>query len=288
MTISRRSFLKTSAAAGASLRFSLGLEPVRVETERSTMRIQLIRHATCAIQYGDRRLLLDPMLSDPGAMPPINNTPNPRSNPLVPLPIPATEVLSGAEAIVVTHTHRDHWDPAATKLVHKGTKLFIQPPDAPKFAEWGFSLVQEVQETVSWQGIRISRTGGQHGRGEIGRQMAPVSGYVLTAQSLPTLYIAGDTVWCQEVANAIQRHKPKVILVNAGAPQFLEGGPICMDTEDVVKVCEAAPKAKVIAVHMEAINHCLLTRNALRDGLRKTTLSSSVMIPEDGERLSFS
>ena len=97
MTISRRSFLKTSAAAGASLRFSLGLEPVRVETERSTMRIQLIRHATCAIQYGDRRLLLDPMLSDPGAMPPTNNTPNPRSNPLVPLPIPATEVLSGAE-----------------------------------------------------------------------------------------------------------------------------------------------------------------------------------------------
>ena len=41
--------------------------------------------------------------------------------------------------------------------------------------------------------IRFERTGGQHGDGEIGRKMAPVSGFVLSAQDEPLLYLAGDT-----------------------------------------------------------------------------------------------
>jgi L-ascorbate metabolism protein UlaG (beta-lactamase superfamily) len=287
MKFSRRSFLKSSAGAGIGLAMSLGSERGNAIEPKNATRIQLIRHATSIIHYGGRVLLVDPMLSDQGAMPALNHSPNPRPNPLVPLPIAAEKVLAGIEVILVTHTHRDHWDAAATKLVPKDANLFIQPPDAAKFAELGFSSAQKIDDSVSWKGIKISRTGGQHGRGEIGRQMAPVSGYVLSTPGAPTLYIAGDTVWCPEVADAIQTHKPDIIIVNSGAPQFLEGGPICMDTDDVLNVCQAAPKAKVIAVHMEAINHCILTRSGLRDALKKSTLKPPVLIPQDGEELRF-
>jgi L-ascorbate metabolism protein UlaG (beta-lactamase superfamily) len=98
--------------------------------------------------------------------------------------------------------------------------------------------------------------------------MGPVSGYVLSKTGVPTLYIAGDSVWCSEVEDAIRIHKPDVIVVNAGAAQFLEGGPITMDAADVVKVCQSAPQARIVAVHMEAINQCVLTRDGLRSGLR--------------------
>src|SRR5262245_11881420 len=113
--------------------------------------------------------------------------------------------------------------------------------------------------------------------------MGPVSGYVLSRSGSPTVYIAGDTVWCPEAADAIRAHKPSVILVNAGAAQFLEGGPITMDVEDVVNVCRAAPQATVVAVHMESINHCILTRDALRAGLSSASVTSKVLIPRDGE-----
>jgi L-ascorbate metabolism protein UlaG (beta-lactamase superfamily) len=196
--------------------------------------------------------------------------------------------LTGTDAILVTHTHRDHWDPAATKLVAKDATLFIQPPDAAKFENWGFSHAQKIEDAITWEAITISRTGGQHGRGEVGRRMAPVSGYVMSHAGSPTVYVAGDTVWCPEVAEAIQTHKPDIIIVNSGAAQFLEGGPITMDTDDVLNVCRAAPKAKVIAVHMEAINHCVLTRNALREALKKSKVKARVLIPQDGEELQFS
>ena len=88
-----------------------------------------------------------------------------------------------------------------------------------------------------------------------GQRMGPVSGYVLSRSGSPTLYIAGDSVWCPEVAAAITTHKPSIIFVNAGAAQFLEGGPITMDVDDVVKVCQAAPQATIVAMHMEAVNH---------------------------------
>ncbi len=43
------------------------------------MRIQLVRHATLLIDYANMRLLVDPMLSDAGAMAAIQNSPHPQT-----------------------------------------------------------------------------------------------------------------------------------------------------------------------------------------------------------------
>jgi hypothetical protein len=59
-----------------------------------------------------------------------------------------------------------------------------------------------------------------------------------------------------------------------------------METDDVIAVAEAAPEARVVAVHLEAINHCLETRDELRGGLAAAGLSDRVAVPGDGETLS--
>lgn len=285
MKVDRRSFLYSGASAGIGLVVTRSSGALDATQSNTAVRVRLIRHATCVVHYGARTLLVDPMLGDQGVMPPIARTPNPRPNPLVPLPVPAASVLNGVEAVLVTHTHSDHWDAAATTLVPRDAGLLIQPPDAAKFTNWGFTAAQSVTDSVSWKDIRVSRTGGQHGRGAVADRLAPVSGFVLSASGQPTLYIAGDTVWCPDVAAAIESHTPDIIIVNAGAAQFLEGGVITMDVDDVVEVCRAAPRARVIAVHMEAINHCVLTRSALRAGLDKAAVKTPVLIPADGEEL---
>jgi hypothetical protein len=76
-----------------------------------------------------------------------------------------------------------------------------------------------------------------------------------------------------------------VIVLNAGGARFLEGDPITMMPTDVIHVCHAAPKAKVISVHMEAINHCLVTRSELAQKIDAAGLK--VFIPEDGEATDF-
>jgi L-ascorbate metabolism protein UlaG (beta-lactamase superfamily) len=247
------------------------------------MRLRLVRHATLVVEYHRSTLLVDPMLDEAGARPPIQNSPNPRNNPLVSLSIPAEEVTQGIEAVLVTHTHSDHWDTTAARLLPKQIPLFGQPEDEAKFRSEGFTDVRAVTRPTLWNGIDIIRTGGQHGRGEIAKAMAPVSGFVLRAAGEPTLCIAGDTIWCNEVEQALRAHQPAVVVVNTGAAQFLEGDPITMTADDVIATCQAAPGAQLIAVHMEAINHCLLTRADLAFQLDAARVAGQVAIPQDGE-----
>jgi L-ascorbate metabolism protein UlaG (beta-lactamase superfamily) len=249
------------------------------------MRLQLVRHATLLLDYAGMRILVDPMLSDAGAMAPIQNSPQPRSNPLVSLPFPVDQVLEGVQLVLVTHTHRDHWDDAAIQLVPKDLPLLCQPEDLQKMEAVHFVNAAAVHDIKHWSHICVTRTPAQHGTGEIARAMAPSSGYVLTSDGEPALYIAGDTIWYDQVAETIKQHNPQVIVVNAGAAQFLHGDPITMTAGDLVRVCRAAPQAQVIAVHMEAINHCLLTRAELQK--QAHAAGAKVEVPGDGEQIDF-
>lgn len=247
------------------------------------MRLRLLRHATLVVEFAGRKLLIDPMLGALGTMPAIENSPNPRSNPLVPLPAAVPEIVQDLDAVLITHTHRDHWDEAAGRELPKNVPLLCQPEDEVKLRGQGFTRVQPLQTGLIWNALEVTRTGGQHGTGEIGRKMAPVSGFVLRGPGEDALYIAGDTIWCSEVQQAIQQFRPAAIVVNAGAARFLEGDPITMAAADVVSVCRAAPQAKVVAVHMEAINHCLLTRQQLAAEAQNAGVGAQVLIPRDGD-----
>lgn len=285
MPLTRRAFLQSTATMTMGLAVPALASRQDGATAASEVRIQLIRNATCRIRYAGRTLLLDPWLGDAGTMPAVNNSPNPRANPLVPLPVPAAQVVAGIDATLLTHTHFDHWDAVARELLPGNGTLFAQPADTARVTQAGFSDVRTVDVTLDWAGITLTRTGGQHGRGAVGTRMGAVSGYVLSRRGSPTVYIAGDTVWCPEVADAIGTHRPDVILVNAGDAQFLEGGPIIMGVADVLRVCEAAPRATIVAVHLEAVNHCLLTRDRLRASVGRPSTTTTVLIPRDGEDL---
>ncbi|WP_442603162.1 MBL fold metallo-hydrolase [Paenibacillus sp. KN14-4R] len=246
------------------------------------MQIRLIRNATLWVQYAGVQFLIDPMFSDKGANPPIPNSSNTRRNPLVELPIPIDELIQ-PDAVIVTHLHRDHWDEAAAAAIGKQVPIFCQPDEDERIRSHGFSSVTPVSSRVDYKGVTLIRTSGQHGTGVIRKLMGRVSGFIFKADGHPTLYLAGDTIWCEDVKQVLDAHRPDVTVVNSGGAHFAVGDPITMDADDVVRTSRYAPCTKVIAVHMDAINHCFVTREVLRDRLSAESLLEQVTIPLDGE-----
>lgn len=251
------------------------------------MKIWLIRSATLVIEYAEKRLLVDPMLDAARARPAVGNTPNDFRNPLVELPDTANNLLSGIDACLVTHLHRDHFDDTARQRLNKSLPLFCQPEDIDRLATDGFTDLRPITDREIWNRITIVRTAAQHGTGEIAKAMAPVSAFVLSAEGEPTLYLAGDTIWYDAVANAIHDHHPEVIVVNGGGARFNVGDPIVMTADDIAQVQGAAPWATIVVDHLEAINHCLETRDDIDRRLRELGARERVLVPADGKLMDF-
>ncbi|QOR67188.1 MBL fold metallo-hydrolase [Cytobacillus suaedae] len=249
------------------------------------MKIHQIRNATIVVEYAGKRFLIDPMLAEKGAYPPFpNSLRQDQNNPLVSLPISVENIIENIDAVIVTHLHPDHWDEAAKEVLPKGIKLYAQNnDDATEIRKAGFHNVEVLEEDTVFEDIRLIKTKGEHGRGEILKFAGLVSGVVFNHQSEKSLYVAGDTVWYEGVQEIIKTHKPEVIVVNAGDNQFLEGGSLVMGKEDVYEVVKAAPTAKVIAAHMEAINHWTLSREELKSFAKEKGISINMLVPEDGE-----
>ena len=229
------------------------------------MRLTLVRHATLLLETSLGRVLVDPMLRDARSTPPIENTPNPVRNPLVELSVPAEEVVRGIDLCIITHLHGDHFDDAAAALLPRDLPILTQPQSAEALRARGFTKIATSH-------AQIPMTRGRHGTGEIGAAMGPVSGWVIDG-----VYVAGDTIWCDEVASALAEHEPHTVVANAGGARFLVGGPIVMDVADVGHVREATD-ARVVVVHLEAINHCVEPRSTYRE-------LDDVVVPDDGETL---
>jgi L-ascorbate metabolism protein UlaG (beta-lactamase superfamily) len=231
------------------------------------VRLTLVRHATLIVETSHGRILVDPMLRAAGSTPAIENTPNQRPNPLVDLPLPLSpaEVVAGVDLCIVTHLHSDHFDDAAAAVLPRDIPILTQPESAAALAARGFT-------NVAVEHPSIPVTGGRHGTGEIGEAMGAVSGWVVDG-----LYIAGDTIWCDEVQEALDEHRPRAVVLNASGARFNVGDPIVMDAEDVRRV-RAATDAPIAVVHLEAINHCLEPRSAYR-GIDR------VQVPDNGETI---
>lgn len=256
------------------------------------MKFTQIRNATLVIDYAGKKFLVDPVLAEKGAYPGFEGTPNSHLfNPLVDLPVPVNDLLD-VDAVIVTHTHSDHWDEAAKNLIPKDMLTFTQnEKDAADLKASGFRNVRVLTENTAFDGITLTKTSGQHGTDEamrvLGDSLGEVCGVVFRHPGEKTFYIAGDTVWNGHVEGSLKTYAPDIVVLNSGEALCDGLGAIIMGKQDLHEVYRAAPNATIIASHMEAVNHAVLSRKDLREFLDDHRIMDRVLVPEDGESYTF-
>jgi L-ascorbate metabolism protein UlaG (beta-lactamase superfamily) len=246
------------------------------------MRLQLLRNATLRLSYAGQEILIDPCFGMKGSLPPFAGL---AANPTVELPASPNAILNGVDLAVISHLHPDHFDAAAEAFLPKQIPIFCQPEEREAIRAKGFTEVTALVDEAPWNGLSLKRTAGQHGTGEILVQMGSVMGFLLRAQGEPTLYWAGDTVLTPEVLSVVVKEKPDVIVTHSGGAT-IGGTLLIMDDAQTIELSRNARNAVVVAVHMEALDHCPVTRAQLRAAANAADIpEAQLLIPADGQQL---
>ncbi|EHO2014920.1 MBL fold metallo-hydrolase [Escherichia coli] len=222
------------------------------------MKITQIRNATQIIQYAGKTFLIDPLLAPKGSYPGFAGT---------------------ARAEIRNPTVE---------------QIYVQnEQDAESLHKQGFTHLTVLADETKFGDITLHKTTGQHGSDRtyadpaMAKRLGAACGVVFQHPTEKTLYLAGDTLWRDDVEATMLTFQPEVVVLNAGFAHVLGHGAIIMGAEDILKTHFTLPEAQIVATHMEAVNHCLLTRDALKEYARDNQIIEFVNVPEDGETLTF-
>lgn len=257
---------------------------------------QHIRNATAKIEYAGQTFLVDPFFAKKESMAGFEGTFNSHLRmPLIDLPMSTNEILTGVDAVIVTHTHEDHWDEVAQKAIPKHLPIFVQnESDAKLIKNQGFKNVQVLHEKLTFNGVELHKTGGSHGteqmyaNPQLATLLGEAMGVVIKKDGHKTAYIVGDTVWTADVNKALHKYQPDFLVMNTGFARVNGlSDSIIMGVEDVLKATQIAPNAKIITVHMDTVNHTATSRDDMRKFVIGEKLTDKVIVPNDGEVIDF-
>ncbi|MCC2972689.1 MBL fold metallo-hydrolase [Massilia sp. IC2-476] len=257
------------------------------------MKITQLRNATVIVELGPYRILVDPMLAPEGALPPLRLGGGCEHNPVVGLPVGADALLETVTHCLITHCqkgHFDHLDRAATRwLRERDIPVICTPHDADYLRRRGLNvqpLSRDDHVAQPFLDGRVTTVPCRHGRGVVGLLMEHGVGYVIEMPGEPTLYLTGDTILTSQVLDALARHQPEVCVAPAGGARFDLGHEIIMGVRDLIRLLQAT-RGAVVANHLEALSHCPVTRWELFAAAVQEGVSERLLVPEDGETLSF-
>jgi len=252
------------------------------------VRIDHLRNATFVLEAGGQRILIDPMLGPKGSLPPLAVfRHNRRRNPTVELPGNSEQILASLDAALISHCrfgHQDHFDKAGNALLRqRDLPVYCHSQDVRFLQKKGVRTEPLTpHQPHELFGGQITAFHAVHGRGVIGKLMGPGVGYLIEIPDEPSIYLSGDTVLTDEVRRVLTDRKPDISVVHAGTASMDIGKPILMPMDEVLEFMRLA-SGRVVANHMEALNHCPTTRPRLRDEAEKAGLGEKVVIPDDGE-----
>jgi L-ascorbate metabolism protein UlaG (beta-lactamase superfamily) len=219
----------------------------------STPRITLIGGPTALIEIAGFRLLTDPTFDAPGDYQLPHVTLTKTAGPAL-----ALDAIGVIDAVLLSHDqHSDNLDRSGRDLLARVPRVLTTEIGANRLGGRAEGLAPWHTAELSKDGVRlrITATPARHGPAGIEPLSGDVIGFVVEADGAGAIYVTGDTVWYDGVAEVARRFQPRLVMPFAGAAQTRGPFHLTMDTNDVVETARAFPDALIVPVHHDSWAH---------------------------------
>lgn len=222
----------------------------------------LVGGPTVVLRYAGLTFLTDPTFDPPGDHGGLMKTAGPA--------IPAS-ALGHISVVLLSHDHHpDNLDDAGRELLLRAGHALSTPAAATSIpGVIGLKPWHRVTAFGATGPVTITAVPAEHGPPGVAEHTGPVTGFVLQARELPTVYYSGDNSEVS-VAAQIAQHFPDVAiaLLCAGAARVANRGPdpLTLDAERVKAVQALWPTARIVPVHIDDWEHFSEPRQQFLEG----------------------
>jgi L-ascorbate metabolism protein UlaG (beta-lactamase superfamily) len=248
-----------------------------------TLSITLIGGPTALIEIDGFRLLTDPTFDAPGDY----QLPHVKLEKLTGPALSANDI-GDVDAVLLSHDqHSDNLDHSGKDFLSKARRVLTTEAGAKRLgghAE-GFAPWASTELTGSGgRALTITATPARHGPAGIEPLSGDVIGFVVSSNKSGSrpIYVSGDTVWYDGVAEVARRFKAGVVLPFAGAAQTRGPFHLTMDTNDAIETARAFPDALIVPVHTDGWAHFRQNAGDLRATFDTLGFGSRLRILEPG------
>ena len=237
---------------------------------------------TALLELGGVRLLLDPTFDPPGEHPVGDRVLTKTAGPAL---TPAE--LGPVDAVLLSHDqHPDNLDVSGRALLADVPLVLTTELGAQRLG--GTARALRTGESVAVGDVQVTAVPARHGPAGAEELAGPVTGFVLSGEGLPTVYVSGDNAALEAVdavAASFAEVSVAVLFAGAACTALFDRATLTLTAYDVVEAVRRLGEPRVVVVHADSWAHFSEDRDDVVAALTAAGLADRLVDTPPGVRV---
>ncbi|MFD8750548.1 MBL fold metallo-hydrolase [Kitasatospora sp. NPDC059577] len=249
--------------------------------------IQYVGGPTALIEIGGLRLLTDPTFDGPGEYPIGARVLAKTAGPAM-----AAEDLGPVDAVLLSHDqHPDNLDRAGREYLAAASLVLSTSAAEGRLGGSVRALADGEHVDLPRPGggtLRVTGVPAQHGPDGSEHLVGEVTGFVLTGEGLPTVYVSGDNASLDVVRTIADRVGPvdvAVLFAGGASTPLIPGAYLTLTSALAAEAARILGARHVVPLHFEHWGHFTQGPETLLEAFTQAGVREALRVPEPGERL---